>query len=65
MYIIDVLIAMIQCTLRMIAIFGSSAILGLAILFTIQVTIFWTFKVSLYSEAIKEAKKFIKKYEIF
>ena len=65
MYIIDVLIAMIQCILRMLAIFGSSAILGLAILFTVQVVIFWTFKVSLYSEAIKEAKKFIKKYEIF
>jgi hypothetical protein len=65
MYIIDVLIAMIQCILRMLAIFGSSAILGLVILFIIQVTIFWTFKVSLYSEAIKEAKKFIKKYEIF
>ena len=65
MYIIDVLIVMIQCTLRMLTIFGSSAILGLAILFTVQVVIFWTFKVSLYNEAIKEAKKFIKKYEIF
>jgi hypothetical protein len=65
MYIIDVLIAMVQCSLRMLAIFGSSAILGLAILLAIQVTIFWTFKVSLYSEAIKEVKKFIKKYEIF
>lgn len=65
MEIINVLIAMIQCTLRIFAIFGSSAILGLVILLTIQVTIFWTFKVSLYSEAIKEAKKFIKKYEIF
>ena len=65
MYIIDVLIAMAQCILRMLAIFGNSAILGLAILFTVQVVIFWTFKVSLYNEAIKEAKKFIKKYEIF
>ena len=65
MYIIDVLIAMIQCALRMLAIFGNSAILGLAILFTVQVVIFWTFKVSLYNEAIKEAKKFAKKYKIF
>ena len=65
MYIIDVLIAMIQCILRILAIFGSCAILGLVILFTVQVVIFWTFKVSLYNEAIKEAKKFTKKYEIF
>ncbi len=65
MEIINVLISMIQCTLRMLAIFGSSAILGIAILFTIQVTIFWATKISLYNLAIKEAKKFIKKYEIF
>lgn len=65
MYIIDVLIAMIQCTLRILAIFGSCAILGLAILFIAQVVIFWTLKVSLYNETIKEAKKIIKKYEIF
>ena len=65
MYIIDVLIVMIQCTLRMLAIFGSSAVLGLVILFTVQVVIFWTTKISLYNLVIKEAKKFIKKYEIF
>lgn len=65
MYIIDILIAMIQCTLRILAIFGNSAILGLAILFAVQVVLFWTTKISLYNLAIKEAKKFIKKYEIF
>lgn len=61
----EILKLMLLCTCK-ISILCTNALVSVAILLLItQVVIFWTTKISLYNLAIKEAKKFIKKYKIF
>lgn len=61
----NILKLMLLCTCK-ISMLCFNALISVAILLLIaQVVIFWTTKTSLYNLAIKEAKKFIKKYEIF
>lgn len=61
----EVLKLMLLCTCK-ISILCTSALVSVAILLLItQAVVFWCTKISLYNLAIKEAKNFIKKYEIF
>lgn len=65
MEIINVLILMIQCFIKICYIVLTAGVSGIIALLILQVTMFWTCKISLYNLAIKEAKKFTKKYKIF
>ena len=56
---------MLLCTCK-ISMLCFNALISVTILLLItQAVVFWCTKISLYNLAIKEAKKFIKKYEIF
>ena len=56
---------MLLCTCKISMLCFNALVSGIILLLITQAVVFWCTKISLYNLAIKEAKKFIKKYEIF
>ena len=61
----EILKLMLLCICKISMLCFNALVSGIILLLIAQVVIFWTTKTSLYNLAIKEAKKFTKKYKIF